>query len=473
MLYINIDEDCICKGLGGDIMLRKRDVDIISGKLLPSMLAFALPVIIGSMVQSLFNAVDIIVLGNFTQNSNAVASVGVTSPVVNLVVTSFVGLSAGVGVLIARFVGAKEGERVKKTVSTALITAFTLGLLIAAVGVIFSKKMLIAIDCPDECLADATLYMQIYLAGAPAIMLYNFGASIIRVSGDSERPLYYLIAAGILNGGLNVILCLTLTQKVIAVAIATTASQVLGAILVILHLLRSKNTCSLDIKMLTFDKHIFVKILMYGLPSALNTSLYTISNLQIASAINAFGPDGIAGNTAASSLETFIASITGGFGVTALTFVGQNIGADKPERVKKTVLMGIATSVTITVTSCLLLKLLSHQALSLYIPGEEAAIAFGTVRVGLVLGFYFVPAVNAILGNSIQAFGYSILSMFNNIVAVLGFRIIWMFFVYPSSPTPEMLYVCYPISWSISVFMQLITLTVIYTRYRKGKFIKM
>lgn len=472
MLYISNDESCTCKGLGGDIMLRKRDVDITSGKLLQSILAFALPVIIGSMVQNLFNAVDIIVLGQFA-DKRAVASVGVTSPIVNLIVHSFVGLSAGAGVLIARFIGARDGARVKKTVSTALITAFVLGLLIGVVGVAFSKQMLLAVGCPENCLAAATLYMQIYLAGAPAIMLYNFGASIIRVSGDSERPLYYLIAAGILNGGLNIILCLILTQKVIAVAIATTASQVLGAILVILHLLRSKNTCSLDMRMLTFDKHIFSKILMYGLPSALNTSLYSISNLQIASAINSFGEELISGNTAAVSLESFISSITGGFGVAALTFVGQNIGADKPERVKNTILVGIGTSVGITATACILLRLLSHQALSLYIPGEEVAIGYGTIRVSLVLSFYFIFAINGILGNSIQAFGYSILSMFNNIVAVLGFRIIWMFFVYPSSPTPETIYVCYPISWSISVFMQLITLAVIYTRYRKGKFIKM
>ncbi len=454
-------------------MLRKRDVDITSGKLLPSIITFALPIIIGSIIQNLFNAVDIMVLGNFSQqNSNAVASVGVTNPIINLVVNSVVGLSAGVGVLIARFTGAKDGERIKKTVSTALITAFSIGLLIAIFGVIFSRRMLFAIGCPDECLADSTLYMQIYLAGAPAILLYNFGASIIRVSGDSERPLYYLIAAGILNGGLNVLLCIVLTQKVIAVAIATTASQLLGAILVLIHLFRSKSACSLDKNNFNFSTSIFSKILIYGLPSALNTSLFAISNLQIASAINSFGPDGIAGNTASGSLETFIASITAGFGVAAMTFVGQNIGANKPERVRNTILIGVATSVTITATSCLMLKLLSHQALSLYIPGEEEAIAFGTVRIGLVLSFYFILAITAILGNSIQAFGYSILSMINNIVAVLGFRVVWMIFVYPLDPTPEMLYVCYPISWSISCLLQITTAAIIYSRYRKGKFVR-
>ncbi|MBQ8719598.1 MAG: MATE family efflux transporter [Clostridia bacterium] len=452
-------------------MFRKKDVDITAGRLLPSILAFAAPVIIGSMVQNLFNAVDIIVLGQFA-DAQAVASVGVTSPIVNLIVLSFVGLSAGAGVLIARFIGAQDGVRVKKTVSTALITAFALGLLIGVVGVAFSKQMLLAVGCPENCLADATLYMQIYLAGAPAIMLYNFGASIIRVSGDSERPLYYLIAAGLLNGGMNVVLCLILTQKVIAVAVATTASQILGAILVIIHLFRSKSDCSLDIKALTFDRDIFLKILMYGLPSALNTSLYAISNLQIASAINSFGEAFISGNTAAASLESFISSITGGFGVAALTFVGQNIGAGNQLRVRNTIFVGAATSFAITAAASLLLRLLSHQALSLYIPGEEVAIGYGTIRVSLVLSFYFIPAINAILGNSLQAFGYSILSMLNNIVAVLGFRIIWMFFVYPQSPTPEMLYLCYPISWSISVLMQIIVLLIVYARYRKGKLVK-
>ena len=228
-------------------MFRIKEVNSTEGPLVPSIIKYSIPIAIGALIQVLFNAADIMVLGNWA-DSVAVAAVGATAPIVGLVVNSFVGLAGGTNVILAHSVGAKDNERIKRTVDTSLILSVSIGVILAFVGLFFADWFLGVSDCPEECIAGASLYLKIYFASAPFLMLYNFGAAILRVTGDTQRPLYYLIACGILNVVLNFILCVTLTQKVAAVAIATFASQVLGAILVMIRLLKMDGPCKTDLK---------------------------------------------------------------------------------------------------------------------------------------------------------------------------------------------------------------------------------
>lgn len=448
---------------------KPKEVDVTGGRLLPSILLYSIPVMLSTFLQTLFNAVDIIVLGNMA-DSVAVASVGATSVIVSLLVMTFVGLSAGTGILLSRYFGARDEERVRRTVSTSLLLAFGMGVLLTAVAIPLSMPFLRLTVCPEECLAGAHTYLVIYFTAIPAIMLYNFGAAILNSIGDTQRPLLYLILSGLTNVLLNVILCFLLTEKVAAVAIATLASQVIGAVCVLFRLTRITGPCRVELRRLSFDRRIFGKILLHGGPCAFTTAMYPISNLLIQSAINALGPAAMSGNVASSSIEGFVNSFTAAFGVCALTFLGQNLGIGDRERVKKTLLycslIGCLLGVVLGFGVWLLL---GEPLLSLYIPGETDAIAAGLVRMRYLLPIYWVTALNGVALNALKAFGYSTLPAVNSFVTVILFRIIWMSFVYPQNQTLENLYLCYPCSWSINLAVNLLLLAFVLLRYKKGK----
>lgn len=292
--------------------------------------------------------------------------------------------------------------------------------------------------------------MKIYFIGVPAVLIYNYGAAIIRVSGDSQRPLYYLIASGLLNVVLNLVLCLIMEEKVAAVAIATVSSQVLGAFLVMFRLIRIDNDCRFDIKHLSFDTKMLRKILIIGIPAAINSSLYNISNLQIQSAINSFGSAATAGNTASTTIEGFVGSFTNACAVTTLTFVGQNIGAKKPDRIKRTFFIGCVTSFTVGFILGYGCLILAEPLLSLFVgQGNSAAVAAGYIRMKNLMSLYFVAALSGVISNTLSAFGYSIIPMLNSIFSVLLLRVVWMSAIYPHFQTLENLYFCYFVSWSL------------------------
>lgn len=451
-------------------MLKAKNVDVTGGPLFKSIILYSLPIMVGSLIQVLFNAADIVVLGNMADKL-AVASVGVTAPIVGLVVNSFIGLSGGTNIILARYIGENNESRIRKTVDTSIISSVAVGILLAVIGIIFADDFLILIDCPAECFEGAKIYLELYFLAIPAIMVYNFGAAIIRVNGDSQTPLYYLIACGILNIVLNVMLCFVLEQKVIAVAVATLASQVLGAILVLIHLARLDNSCKLNFKRPEIDIKILGKIFRYGIPCAFTTALYCISNLQIQSAINAYGPDAIAGNTAAANVESLVASFTGAFGVAALAFVGQNVGANERERVKKSIRICLIIGFTLGLVLGVGLYLLGRPVLSLFVPGENAAIEYGLVRMRYILLIYFIAAINQVLTNAVQAFGYSFIPFCTSIITVLLFRVFWMSFIYPLSVTIHNLYFCYTCSWTLALIAHICTFLYVYGRYRKGKIV--
>ena len=400
------------------------------------------------------------VLGNLA-SSIAVASVGATGTIISLLVNTFIGLSGGTQVVLAQACGEHNRTKINRCVNTALITSVVLGILLMFLGLICSDWFLTLTNCPADCFDGASVYMKIYFLGVPFVIVYNYGASIIRVSGDSQRPLYYLIASGLLNVVLNLILCLTMKDKVAAVAIATVASQLLGAALVIYRLITVDNDCRFNIKKLSFDYLSFKKMLLIGIPCALNSSLYSISNLQIQSAINSFGSPATAGNIAATNFEGIVSSFTSAVGTTTLTFAGQNIGAKKPERLKKILLTGSILGCTVGFVFGYGFLFSAKPLLSLFVGNDAAAIHCGYLRMRALMTLYFVAGTSGAFGAVLQAFGYSIIPMFNSIFSVLILRVIWMSFIYPLNPTLETVYTCYMFSWSLNFIMVGVALLII------------
>lgn len=404
------------------------------------------------MMQILFNAIDIMVLGNMA-DSHAVASVGATSQVTALIVNTFIGLSSGTGIVLARFLGAHDKKQIRNTVDTALLAATFFGIFIILLGLFFAPALLRLIKCPDDCFEGAMLYLRIYFFASPFILIYNFGGEIIRATGDTKRPLFYIVVAGLVNVLLNVVLCLALSQKVAAVAIATFASQVLSAVLVMVRLLRIEGDCRVCLRRMRFYPDAFLRILRFGAPTAINHALYCLPNLMIQSSINAFGASAIAGHTASASIEGIANCVASGFSTATVTFMGQNLGAGKKERVNRSMAYCFLLSFGSALVLGLGAYLFGTPLLRLYVPDDPAAVAFGLVRLQILTAFLFINGINSFLARAVQAFGYNTLHAAGSILSVLGLRIVWMQFIYPLRPTPQMLYLCFTVSWAAQMLL--------------------
>ena len=447
-------------------ILKRRNIDATKGPILSQFILFALPIAIGGIIQTLFNAADMIVLGRFA-SSVQVAAIGATTVIISLLIQTCIGLSGGAQVVLSQSFGEGSPDRIRKACNTTLWIAITLGILVTLIAIPASEPLLRTTKCPEECFSDAAAYLKIYFAASPAILIYNYGSSIIRSSGDSQRPLYYLIACGILNVVLNFVLCVVLPQKVLAVAIATLASQVLGAVLVIIHLIRADGPCKLDLKSFMPDGKMCVRIMMLGIPCAVGSAIYPITNMQIQSAINSFGYSATAGNAAATSIEGLVFCVNGAFGTAALTFVGQNYGAKKPDRIRETVRKCTLFSGAVGFVIGYLCLIFGRLALKLYLPEDAAAISYGMVRFQYLMTVFFVSTMSNVLGNTLGALGYSALSMINSFVSVLGIRILWMSVIFPLCPTYQVLFQCYTVSWLASALITVIMLLAVYPKKMK------
>ena len=452
-------------------MARIKNVDVLHGNLFKSIISFGIPLLFVALIQSLFNAVDIMVLGQMA-DTHAVAAVGATTSIVHLLVTLSLGIATGAKIVLARLIGEGVKEKTEQTVFTSIMTAFLLGGITMIIGFLLAPAFLTLTQCPQDIFADAKLYMQIYFAAAPAIMLYNFGSTILQVSGDSKRPLYYMIISGLLNIILNFILCLILSQKVAAVAIATAVSQLVGAILVFRRILVMEGDCRLRLRGGKWNWLSFRKLMSNGLPIGFSSALYSLANLQIQSALNMFGPDAIAGNAATTNLEGIESSVvTTPWSSTVGVFVGQNVGADNKKRVKKSILVCTAISITLGAVCSAIIALFSKPILSLFVNSEDA-IVYGQIRILYIIIPYVIACLNGILSNTIQAFGYSIFSTVNSIICVFVFRMIWMQYVYPLCPTIHVLMQCFLVSWILVVIVNLIFFFYLYYRKFKANKIK-
>lgn len=459
--------------------MRKRNIDFTAGKLTPLIITYAIPLILSGLVQTFFNAADMAVLGTFDKSadSSAVGAVGATGAIVGLLVNSFIGLSGGTNVLLARSVGARDDERSQKIVGSSLVLAVVIGFCMVGIGMLSAPWFLRVTACPDNCYGGALTYLYIYVAAAPAILIYNFGAAIIRVSGDSRSPFVYILISGVANVILNFVFCIILRQKVAAVAIATLVSNAIGAVLTVMHLLRLKEgPCRVNIRELQFSVRETANIVVLGLPTAFTSALYSISNLQIQSAINSFGSSASAGNSASAQVETFISTIVNSISTTAMVAVGQNIGAEERGRVKGSIIRCLIINFIVALTLGMLALAFGRPLLRIFVPNDALAVEIGMVRLVCLLSLYTFMAVDNTLSNSIRAFGYTMLPMYNSMVTVILFRTVWMNFIYPNmtfigDPVKDIfnVHVCYMISWTMSLVVQIIFFIFVYSRYMKGK----
>ncbi len=455
----------------GVFVFKTKTIDATKGAMVPQIILFAVPLILTTLIQTLFNAVDIAVLGNMA-DTRAVAAVGAPTTIIHLIIDAFVGISSGAKIVLSRLVGRNDEKELHRTIDTAIVLAIVFGLVVAAVGILLAPFFMKQIDCPMECFADAVLYLRIYLAAAPAILLYNYGSAVLTSSGDTRRPLYYAIASGFLNVVLNILLCLLLSQKVAAVAIATAASQILASALIMVRLCHLDGIMRVQIKRIRFHFRSCMQLLRFGIPLSLQTLIYPLANLQIASAINSHGVACMAGNSAASTVEQMTAAFRNAFGASTATFMGQNLGAEKPDRVKKSLWYNLALVLTVNTFVSTAVLLTNEYWMHIFLKDDPSSIGYALIRNDMLMAASVFVSINAVLGNAIQAFGYPIWSTVNSVVWVLGLRAVWMAFIYPVSSTYANLILCFTVSWECTTLCNIVIFSVVYTRYKKGKYMR-
>ncbi len=431
------------------------EMDMTSGKLLPKVLLFSLPLIASGILQLLFNAADMAVVGNFAHQNNdaAQAAIGSTGSLINLMVNVFMGLSVGGSVCVARAYGAGDQEQVHRGVHTSISLAGLSGLLVAVLGVVFCRPLLAMMDNPEIDLA--TTYMRIYFLGMPFNMLYNFGAAILRAVGDTRRPLMYLLIAGVVNVALNFIFVWFFGLDVEGVAIATVISQVVSAALVLTCLMRSEGAIRLDVKALRIHRQQLGRILQVGLPAGLQGSLFSISNVLIQSSVNSFGTIAVAGNSVGGNLEGFVYTSMNAVHQAALTFASQNLGAGKLRRVRRSVWVCLGTVAVIGLAMGNLFLLCGRPLLSLY-NRDPAVIEYGMLRMTWMLPLYCLCGLMDVVVGSLRGIGYSIMPMIVSLTGACLFRVVWIYTVFSANPTLDILYMSYPISWALTFGVHLL-----------------
>lgn len=429
-------------------------MDLVNGPILKKILAFTFPLILSGILQLLFNAADMIVAGRFA-GSIALAAVGATSSLINLLINVFLGLSVGSNVAIAHFYGAKMNNEVSEAVHTTITLALICGVILSILGIIISSPMLSVMGTPEEVLPHSVAYMRIYFLGMPVMLLYNFGAAILRAVGDTKRPLYYLTFAGVVNVILNVIFVVIFNMGVKGVALATILSQTISAVLVIRVLTKTDSVVRLDLKALRLYKDKVIRIARVGLPAGFQGAIFSISNVLIQSSVNSFGAIAVAGNTAAMNLEGFVYNSMNAFHQTAISFTGQNMGARQYGRVKKI----LASCLGCVFVTGLVLGTVSYlfggQLLSLY-TSDEAVIDYGLKRMQVIMLSYFLCGIMDVMVGSLRGMGYSIMPMIVSLMGACVFRIVWIFTVFKLVHTPACLYMSYPISWALTFTVHLL-----------------
>jgi len=449
--------------------MRKTNHSMLQGSLLPSIISYTVPIILTSILQLLFNAADLVVVGRF-RGSLSVAAVSSTSSLIALIINLFVGLSVGAGVCVAHAIGGREDKAVHQTVHTAIPLALVGGGIVTLVGIFFSEYFLRLMGTPENVLTLSALYMKIYFGGMIFTMIYNFCSSILRALGDTKSPLIFLTISGIVNVCFNVLFVTAFHMNVEGVALATVISQAISAVLVLIALTRRTDASKLYLRKLRFYKAPLLKMLRIGLPAGLQGSLFSISNVTIQSAVNSFGDVVMSGNGAAASIEGFVYVTLSAFQQTALNFIGQNAGAHQYNRIKKIFYQCLASSAIVTLLFGGSVYLFGEQLLSIYITDSQQAIQYGIARFGYVALLYFICALMEVTTGALRGLGASLTPMLISVMGICGLRILWVqtIFQIPAYHTPESLYISYPISWILTFIPQLLCYIYIYKKRVKA-----
>jgi len=424
------------------------EIDMLNGALAPKLLAFALPLMVSSIMQLLFNAADVIVVGRYAGDAS-LAAVTSTGSLVNLLVNLFMGLSIGANVTVAHALGHGDTDRTEKVVHTSVLLSLIGGVFLAIFGALACRTLLELMSSPENVIDLSALYLRIYFMGMPAMLFYNFGSALLRAGGDTQRPMFFLAIAGVVNVVLNLVLVIVFHLDVAGVAIATVISQVVSAALVLWCLMKEEGALHLDWKRLAIDKTIFFNIVRVGLPAGCQGIVFSLSNVVIQSSINSFGQTVMSGNGAAANIEGFVGIGINAFYQANLTFTSQNYGAGKLDRVDQvfgwTMLMGTVSALLMSG----LAYLFGPQLLGIYSSNPDV-IQMGMIRVIYVILPLFLNGMVDIVVGSLRGLGWSMAPMIVSVVGICGVRLVWIATVFQSVRTLECLYLSYPISWTIT-----------------------
>lgn len=435
---------------------KQYEMDMCSGPILRKMLMFALPLMLSSILQLLFNAADIVVVGKFA-GDNSLAAVGSNTALINLLTNLFIGLSIGANVVAARHYGAKAWDDLRRTVHTAMLLSMLSGALLLVLGVIGAEQMLIWMQTPEEVLPLATVYLRIYFLGMISTMVYNFGSALLRAVGDTKRPLYFLLCAGIINVILNLLFVIGFQMDVMGVAIATVISETVSALLVLRCLVKEKGGIHLELRAMRIDRKKMLQILRIGLPAGFQGVVFALSNVVIQSSVNIFGNIVVAGNSAAANLEGFVYMAMNAFYQTTLSFVSQNYGAGEQKRINRIILLGEAC---VIVTGTLLGNMVvffGNDLLQIYSNNPEV-IAAGMVRLHYISMIYALCGIMDVMVGALRGIGYSIMPMIVSIVGVCVLRLIWLATVFqiPEFHKIETVYLSYPVTWILTSLVYIV-----------------
>ena len=437
----------------------------MDGPLFKCITLYTIPIILTGILQLLFNAADLVVVGRFC-GEISVAAVGNAGTVTSLIVNLFIGLSVGTGVTVAHALGANKSDDVHRAVHTALPAAIVSGVIITVVGLIFSKNLLRLMDTPDSVLPLSDTYLKIYFAGTIFMMVYNFAAAILRAAGDTKSPLIFLTIAGVVNVILNVIFVTLFHMNVAGVALATTISQGVSAVLVVITLMRRQDACKLQLSRMRFYKAQLFEMIRIGLPAGIQNSLFSISNVIIQTSINSFGDIFMSGNAAANNIDAFLYVTLNGFHQTALNFIGQNVGAGQYKRAKKILWSCLGYVVVVGLVAGTLLCAAGPTLLSIYIPNSPEAVMWGMVRLTCLCYPFVLGGLMDVSTGALRGMGASTSPMIISVLGICGLRILWIYTIFqiPAFHTPQCLYISYAVSWGVTFLCQLAAFFIIYRR---------
>jgi putative MATE family efflux protein len=442
-------------------MKKKYEIDMCSGSVFKKMILFAVPLMCSSILQLLFNAADIVVVGRFA-GDNALAAVGSNTALINLLTNLFVGLSIGGNVLTAQYYGAKKEKDLKETVHTAMTLSIYSGLFLTVVGIALARILLELMQAPEEVLNLAVLYLRIYFLGMTATMVYNFGSAILRAVGDTKRPLYYLLGAGIVNVVLNLFFVIVLKMGVAGVAAATAISQSISALLVVRCLVKEKGGIHLDLKALGIRKEKMLKIMQIGLPAGFQGMVFSLSNVVIQSAVNSFGAIAVAGNSAASNIEGFVYMAMNAFYQATISFTSQNYGAKQYKRIYKILIAGEIYVIATGIILGNLAVFFGHSLLSIYSSSPDVITA-GMSRLRIICTVYALCGIMDVLVGALRGIGYSVVPMIVSLVGACGLRLLWIATVFkiPAYHSLTTVYLSYPITWTITLLVHALTFFIV------------
>ena len=432
----------------------KYEIDMCNGSIMDKLVSFALPLMLSGILQLMFNAVDIIVVGRFS-GSEALAAVGSTTALINVFTNLFIGISLGANVLAARFFAAGRKEEMSETVHTSITLALISGILMAFVGLVFSKGALELMGTPEDVIGLSTLYMQIYFMGMPFFMLYNYGAAILRAVGDTKRPLYFLIIAGVINAGLNMVLVIVFGLGVAGVGIATVFSQMVSCVLVLTCLCRTEGSYKLSFSKLSMKGYYLKQIFQVGVPAGIQSTVINFSNVLLQSSVNSFGSTAMAGYTAANNIFGFMYVSVNAVTQACMSFTSQNYGVGKYKRMDRVLRDCMILSVSVSLIMGILVYVFGPELLHIY-TSEEDVIQCGMEILTYTTLTYFFCGLMDLFPGALRGMGHSTVPMILSIVGTVGLRIVWIFLLFPHNRSLDFLFISYPASWIITFIMQII-----------------